>query len=279
MNKALYIVLPLLCTVLFLYGKNHGVQHMVSIPEKEAGNHTKDSLQPDPVLADALKIAYKHIGRNTFYKRYKVTPEGDTEITVTISIGHPFTKESVHLIIRRESVVDVSVDIYAKSGGKFKPVAAHGEGKLTYMNDTIRDINGDGMKDFVVSWYGASGCCLKAFSEVYVLRADKMAFTEGMQFTNPTFSPDEKVVRGVCYGYAGMTDLYKYKWNGAATEEVEYVSYERDSEGERTGKILVTEQRNDAGDAKMIRRIDAVPVEYTNIYGYDWFTGEGIIGE
>jgi len=80
---------------------------------------------------------------------------------------------------------------------------------MEYINDTIRDINGDGFNDFVVNWYGSNGCCLKAFSNVYLLRPDKKIFSNNLEFINPTFSPTEKIIRGVCYGYPGETEMYK----------------------------------------------------------------------
>jgi hypothetical protein len=34
---------------------------------------------------------------------------------------------------------------------------------MTYVNDTIKDINGDSLNDSVVNWDGVTGCCLKGF--------------------------------------------------------------------------------------------------------------------
>lgn len=146
---------------------------------------------------------------------------------------------------------------------------------MEYMNDTIRDINGDGFNDFVVNWYGSNGCCLKAFSNVYLLRPDKKIFSNNLEFINPTFSPTEKIIRGVCYGYPGETEMYKYKWDGDTIETLEYVSYEKNKRGEKTGKILVTKHRPYDGNAKIIKRLNLIPKEYKSIDGYDWFTGKG----
>jgi hypothetical protein len=144
---------------------------------------------------------------------------------------------------------------------------------MTYVNDTIRDINGDGLNDFVVNWYGASGCCLKAFSNIYLLQHDKKAFTENFKFINPTFSPKEKIIRGVCYGHPGETEMYKYKWNGEQIDTLEYVSYEKNDKGEKTGKILISTDRPDGDKFKTLRVLNSVPKEYRKIEGYDWFTG------
>ncbi len=143
------------------------------------------------------------------------------------------------------------------------------------MNDTICDINGDGFNDFVVEWYGSNGCCLKAFSNVYLLRPDKKTFSDNLEFINPTFSPTEKVIRGVCYGQPGDTEIYKYKWNREILDTLEYVSYEKNESGEKTGKILITKNSPYEDKGKIIKRLKSIPNEYKNIYGYDWFTGEG----
>ena len=133
---------------------------------------------------------------------------------------------------------------------------------------------GDGLNDFVVNWYGSTGCCLKAFSNVYLLRQDKKAFSENFEFINPTFSPKEKIVRGVCYGHPGETEMYKYKWNGEKVDTLEYVSYERNEKG-KTGKVIISTDRPYGEKFKTLKVLNSVPTEYKKIEGYDWFTGKG----
>lgn len=146
---------------------------------------------------------------------------------------------------------------------------------MTYVNDTIRDINGDGLNDFVVNWYGSSGCCLKAFSNVYLLHSDKKTFSINFEFINPTFSPKEKIIRGVCYGHPSDTEMYKYKWNGEVVDTLEYICYEKDDKGNKTGKIIISTDVPYGKKFKVIKRLNSVPYEYTSIEGYDWFTGKG----
>ena len=144
---------------------------------------------------------------------------------------------------------------------------------MEYVNDTIRDINGDKIKDFVVNFYGVNGCCLKAFSNVYLLRSDKKMFSNVFEFINPTFSPKEKIIRGVCYGHPGETELYKYKWNGEQVDTIEYVSYEMNDKGRKTGKVIISKDLPYSDSNGTIKRLNSVPSEYREIYGYDWFTG------
>lgn len=231
-----------------------------------------DSLKLDKVLSEALEIAIQNISKDRFQKKYTVKTDPDYNIEVEMNMDNHFTKNASHLIIWRYSVNKLCIDIYSKNGKKLKKVLSHDEWSMTYRNDTIRDINGDGLKDFVVNWYGSVGCCLKAFSNVYLLRKDNKSFSTDFEFINPTFSPKEKTIRGVCYGHPAETEMYKYKWNGEAIDTIEFVSYEKNIKGEKTGKIIIS-KNNSYDNKKIIKRLNSVPNEYQKIEGYDWFTG------
>lgn len=233
-----------------------------------------DSIRLDKVLQDALKIANQNIGKNRFIKKYEVSPDS-IPVGVEINLDYHFTKANPHLIIRRNDPSAIYIDIYSKGDSKFKKVVSHEEWTMTYVNDTIRDINGDGINDFVVNWYGATGCCLKAFSNVYLLRHNKKTFSENFEFINPTFSPKEKIVRGICYGHPGETEMYKYKWNGEQIDTLEYVSYDKNNKGVKTGKIIISADKPYGDIIKTLKVLNSVPTEYRKIEGYDWFTGNG----
>lgn len=230
-----------------------------------------DSIRLAIVLQDALKIANQNINTDKFIKKYEVLPDS-IPVSIEINLDYHFTKTNPHLIIRRSEPNNVFIDIYIKGENKFKKVISHEQWLMTYVNDTIQDINGDGLNDFVVNWYGANGCCLKAFSNVYLLRQDNKAFSENFEFINPTFSPREKIIRGVCYGHPGETEMYKYKWNGEKVDTLEYVFYERNKKG-KTGNIIISSERPYGDKYKVIKILNSVPTEYRKIEGYDWFTG------
>ncbi|OHT45840.1 XAC2610-related protein [Flavobacterium tructae] len=231
-----------------------------------------DNLKLDKVLSEALKIAIQNIGKDKFQKKYTVKTDQDYNIKVEMNMDNHFTKNAPHLIIWRYGADKLCIDIYSKNGKKLKKVLSHDEWSMTYRNDTIRDINGDGLKDFVVNWYGSVGCCLKAFSNVYLLRKDNKSFSTDFEFINPTFSPKEKIIRGICYGHPAETEMYKYKWNGEAVDTIEFVSYEKNIKDQKTGKIIISKNRS-YNNKKIIERLNSVPNEYQKIEGYDWFTG------
>ena len=233
-----------------------------------------DSLRVDEALKGALKIATQNSSKDRFYKKYDVMQDS-IPVSVEISLDHHFTKAKSHLIIRRKDPDFIYIDIYSRKGDKFENVLFYNRWKLEYMNDTIQDINGDGLDDFVVNWYGNTGCCLKAFSNVYLLRTDQKTFSNNFEFINPTFSPKEKIIRGICYGHPGKTDMYKYKWNSETIDTLEYISYEKNEQGEKTGKVIVSTSQPNGSNFKVLKRLNSVPNDYRKIEGYDWFTGEG----
>jgi len=244
-----------------------------------------DSIRLDKVLQDALEIAYKKFSKNKFVEKYIVSPDSFT-VSIEIKLDYLFSKEIPHLIIRRMETMEnspliirenvasyVYIDVYFKSKNKFEKVLSHSQWTMEYVNDTIRDVNGDGMNDFIVNWYGVNGCCLKAFSNVYLLRQDNKTFSKNFEFINPTFSPKEKIIRGVCYGQPGETEMYKYKWNGEKVDTLEYISYEKNDKGVKTGKILISKDEPYGDKFKILKVLDSVPKEYRKIDGYNWFIG------
>jgi len=236
-----------------------------------------DSLMNAEVLNEALNIATQNINKKSFYTEYnRIIENGYYDVKVEISLAYHFTKNYPHLIIRRSSIADVYIDIFLKDNNSFEKVLSHKQWTMEYVNDTVQDINGDGLKDFVVDTYGVSGCCLKAFSIVYLLRPDRKTFSNEFEFINPTFSPKEKIIRGICYGQPGETEMYKYKWNGEKVDTLEYVYYEiikREKKWEKTGKIIVSTNRPHEDNHKVLKRLNSVPNEYKKIEGYDWFLG------
>ena len=235
----------------------------------------RDSILLEKVLKSTLDTAYKYISQKTFNREFIIKCDTIYDVNVEIALDYHFTKEIPHLVIRRVNPNVVLIDIYSKTDNTFIKVLSHEQWTLTYVNDTIRDINGDNINDFVVNWYGSSGCCLKGFSNIYLLRPDKTSFSGNFEFINPTFSPREKVIRGICYGHPGETEMYKYKWHGEKIDTIEYISYEKDSTNKNTGNIIISNKEPYSDDFKILRKLKNIPSEYKKIDGFDWFTGSG----
>lgn len=230
-----------------------------------------DTERMDTILTEALEKAKRGLRMKRYQREYELKSDGFPVVTVKIKTGNLFTKSQKHVIIYRSTPEDVFINIYAVQGSTFLQVIQHEQLHMTYTSDTIQDINGDSRKDFVVNWYGNSGCCLKAFAEVY-LRGAEGQFSKPFKFINPTFSPVEGVIRGVRYGHPGDTEMYKYKWVGETVDTMEFIYFQKDENRENTG-MLIRSDKIPYGPVKptKIEFLRSVPTEYDNIIGIDWF--------
>ncbi len=62
-----------------------------------------DSLRLDKVMKDAVKLARTNIQADNYIKEYKTQPDDSSYvITVNVTIGHLFSENQRHLLIRRQ---------------------------------------------------------------------------------------------------------------------------------------------------------------------------------
>ena len=254
-------------------GVQNDSQRLKEIWRKRDSLDFADSIRMAGVLKKALDLATKNIKSPIFKKKFTSVPDGLYAVETRVAVNNFFSKDFKHLIVHMSQPSDEHVEvpgeyivIYVKQDSGFKQVLAHKEWTTTYTNDTLQDVNGDGLNDLIVNGYGSNGCCLKAFAEVYLYLPQTGTFSEIYDFINPTFSAKEKVVRGVEYGHPGETSIYKYKWNGLQVDTLEKIYFEKDDNGKKTGKFIRKTTKEE--------QLKQVPAEYQHIYGYDWFTGK-----
>lgn len=236
---------------------------------KQLDEEVNDSLYLSSILQKALNIAQKNSKQPNFTEKFETESDSFGYIETNIAVGYFFSKRYKHLVINRGGAAGEYINIYRVRGKKNQPVLFHHQEPMTHIKDTLQDVNGDGYKDFVVDWYASSGCCLKAFNDVYLYLPKTGKFSGGFRFINPTYSPKEKVIRGVCYGHPGETEMYKYKWNGLKVDTIEYIYHNKN----RKGHYLKSKAFPD--DNKYVKKIKLrhVPKEYMQINGFDWFMG------
>ncbi|HCW08958.1 MAG TPA: hypothetical protein DGG95_16505 [Cytophagales bacterium] len=232
-------------------------------------SYTEDSTRQANALIEALAIAKQNSNQEQFHKAYDQQIDGLPAVKVDITIGYLFSKTHKHLLLRRTSHFAVNLDLYIIKGDKLESVVNHEEPWYAYEGDTIQDVNGDDQKDFLVKWYPASGCCLRHMYNVFLNVDNSGTFSNYIEFINPTFSPGEKIVRGITYGHPGEASLYKCQWNGLKLDTIEFIFHDP------TNKDLLIKNKKDSylykGEDGV--KLKEVPKEYLIIRGYDWFVG------
>lgn len=173
------------------------------------------------------------------------------------------------MLIRRINSSVAYLDLYLIKDNDFKSVISREQDGMSYIKDTIRDVNGDRLKDFLVHWYPSSGCCRRNVYNVYLLQADKGSFTNDHEFINPTFSPKERIIRGVNYGHPGEVGIYKYKWNGFQVDTIEFNYPDQSDTINR--HYLRTQKELYSSKNIQKTKLKSVPKEYHKIESYDWF--------
>lgn len=140
----------------------------------------------------------------------------------------------------------------------------------SFLGDTIRDVNGDDQLDILTNYYPNSGCCRRNSFWVRPYDLDSKIYQEKIRLINPTFYPEDKIVRGVFYGHPGEVPLYKMKWNKNKLDTVEYI-YPLKKDSRRY--LLTNERKELVGEETMkkYRLIDEIPVEYRDVTDLDWF--------
>lgn len=229
-----------------------------------------DSLRLLKVLAKALQYAEQNKHRPSFHHEFEMLPD-DTSFTVTTQMVFDklFDDKRKHLLIRRKVPWGAILNIYLLKDSRFKPVVERVQSGMTYIDDTLKDVNGDNYKDFLVHWYPSAGCCLADIYNVYLYRHQSGEFTSDYEFINPTFSPQEKLIRGLSYGHPGEAGLYKYKWDELRVDTIEFI-YQSIGQDAKYIKTLRREYRPTLKEGTLL---NALPKEYMKLdsNSLSWF--------
>jgi hypothetical protein len=249
----------------YLDGKTH--EALSSETEEINSKRYEDREEQDSIrLLDALSNALRYAERfrnKVVFQHEFVSPSDDSSyyVTVQLSFGSLFENERKHLIVRRIVPGEAHLNIYLLHNSEFKPLLERVQAGLTYVDDTLKDVNGDRYKDFLVHWYPSSGCCLADVYNVYLYQSRTGGFSSDYEFINPSFFPDEKVIRGLGYGHPGEAHLYKYMWNGLSIDTVEFIYPYHAQEGQfiKTKKLTLKPDKTEGAVFYQL------PIEYSKI--------------
>jgi len=227
-----------------------------------------DSIRLAKALSKALSYAAQNKSKQSLtYSFEMLSPDSSFNSTTSVFYGDLFTKGKKHLFIRQQGLLD----IFLLQEDRFKLVCEHKQDAMTYINDTLKDVNGDNYKDFLVHWYPSSGCCRRDVYNVFLYLPTTGGFTSDYEFINPTFSAKEKIIRGVQYGHPGEVALYKYKWRNLMVDTLEFVIPK-----DINRKQFYVTQKSDWHRPPIVKSklVDKIPKEYENIESIEWFLYE-----
>jgi len=225
-----------------------------------------DSICRTEALTDVFSQVNKQIDAPFFENEFEYTSdaviEGTTDYTIPVKFrfGNLFSHGCKHLIVSQYSpfYMGAFIDVFQNKDGQFKHLISLDERAV--INDTIKDINGDGLKDLDIWSYSHSGCCRRNLHTVFLQKQDG-TFTEEYEFINPNFYPKEGLIRGVTYGYDSK--LYKYKWNGWTVDTLEFVFRKGKNQDDEYFEYY---RINSKGDTSQVKNI---PKEYLSIDDFD----------
>lgn len=231
--------------------------------QKIYGNHKEHSFKI------ALDTAKKYLSLEKFKKEfYHEIPESDYGIFISINIDRPFNRSQKHLTIKRGFDDWTHVYIFKIEKHNLIPVLKHGQEGHSFIEDTIFDVNGDKLKDFLIHSFSSAGCCPRNLYTVYLNKGTNGEFISEKEFMNPTFYPKEKKILGMTYGHIGAVSLYKFKWKGTEIDTIEYIY--KDTNSNNKYPYFKTKKEVWLEDTGTIVPLEKIPKEYIGI-GNDWF--------
>lgn len=245
-------------------------------------NLLQDSLAREQYEKDSFLVVYKQqVWQDSlaceklyakgvdFWRKNKHTSSFIQKIgkdSLYLEWGNIFSPYYKHLLMMRKTHTKYKLDILLPRQDSLLSQFQHWHDGVNVgvgtPKDTLFDVDGDGWRDYAQTFYGMNGCCLKNYYTFYMFREDSCKFASKILLTNPTFYPQERVVRGVGYGYPGQVRLYKNAWINKALVNIESIA-----PNPNDYHIFY---RYNAQD-QLIATLPALPAEYAKIYGIDWF--------
>lgn len=206
------------------------------------------------------------IVKHNYKQKSKIT---NSDSHIEIEFGNLFIETDIHAVLRIGAIYQTVICVYYPNSDSLQTLLYFDEYHNTYQGDTIRDVNGDNKKDFIIKSYPMSGCCLAVLRDVYLFQT-ATKFSAQYHFLNPTFYPKEKIIRGLTYGGQEKA-LYKYKWNELEIDTIEFIFPNLKDTTRNT--FFKTKKIEDAYYMEKVNKINlkSIPKEYHSIDNFDVF--------
>src|SRR5688572_29725128 len=174
-----------LVTAIFIFACGQSSKQRTDLPKQDSlenrrltkeekarqveAEHKRDSLRLEFALNNAFNIVKENLTTEHFNKEYELQPDDSSyTISIEITIADLFANNQKYFLLRRHVPWATYVDLYKISDRKSERVIVREQRGMTYVRDTIFDVNGDGLRDFLVHWYPSSGCCRRDIYNVYL---------------------------------------------------------------------------------------------------------------
>ncbi|ARS42372.1 hypothetical protein CA265_23020 [Sphingobacteriaceae bacterium GW460-11-11-14-LB5] len=245
---------------------------VINSPSKARIDST--NKKQDSLFHTALNHVFTLIkanSKNTFNKSFSTTQDNhlDHNVKVEIKLGYLFSQRYKNLLIKSASNLETRIYIYSSDGTDFNQLMTKKYSNYSFPIFSIKDINADGLKDFLVNWYPESGCCRRNIYDLYLSKANK-TFSKEITLVNPTFYSKEKVIRGVTYDHPGLASLYKFKWNKLNLDTVEYI-YPNLKDTLQLSFIKSSQERYSSSKSRKLVQLKSLTKEYHAVSEIDYF--------
>ncbi|RYD93358.1 MAG: hypothetical protein EOP50_11260 [Sphingobacteriales bacterium] len=120
-------------------------------------NDTADSLRLLPVLDSALAWTLQQRAARFRHEYETMTNDSLWNVHVSLAQGPILVSNRTHLEVKVNTPGAVEIRFYERSKGHFRLLLKADTDEP--VSDTLRDVNGDGITDFLLSDYSSAGCC------------------------------------------------------------------------------------------------------------------------
>tara|TARA_R110002049_G_scaffold7173_2_gene42557 strand:+ start:319 stop:951 length:633 start_codon:yes stop_codon:yes gene_type:complete len=182
--------------------------------------------------------------------------------SLTFLTGYVFSNHITHKYIRVSNFSGTYVQVYSSNDNYRKPIFSVRLGWMSFVSDSIFDINGDKVIDLAIHWYPSSGCCLADIYDCYLYNQKIDQFSEKVEIPNPTFYPDRNLTFSMSYGHPGETEFREFKWTNNNLDTTKKYQW-----NDRTQDHIVLSNIKSG----IKTELDEIPEEIKELNGIEWF--------
>lgn len=187
--------------------------------------------------------------------------------SLTVLTGNLFSKSIKHKYIRVSNYTGTYIHVYTEKDSYKIPILVARIHPMSFVSDTIFDINGDKIPDLAIHWYPSSGCCLANIYNCFLYTEKMDFFSKKNEIPNATFYPQKKTTYSMTYGHPGETVFYELTWNNNKIDTLKSYQWNNRSQA----YIVVT-------DFESTKKTTAnhIPLCLKKLNGFEWFAEERV---